>query len=163
MGNQELKYVFTLHVDLARPHEFGHTFSGMRRFIPITGGKVEGPGLKGAILAGGGDWNAARPDGVVHVFAKYTVQADDDVLINITNEGYGRAGQKVMEGVFGDDPAKASTGSGADPGEKWYTKTFPRFEVTSGKHDWLNKSCFVGDLLPPQVPNHVKIDIYQIL
>ena len=158
----KLEYAFTLHVDLAPPQDFGTTFCGQRRFIPITGGRFEGPRIKGTILAGGGDWNAARPDGVVHLLAKYTIQADDGTLISVTNEVYGRANQDTMRTVFGDNPAAASM-EGVDGGANWYTKTFPRFEVAQGEHDWLTKSCFIGDLLPPQVRNHVKIDVYEVL
>ncbi|KAF9701704.1 hypothetical protein EKO04_000889 [Ascochyta lentis] len=156
----KLEYAFTLHVDLDHPQNFGKTAAGDRRFIPITGGRFEGPKIKGKILPGGGDWNAVRPDSVVHVLAKYTIQTDDGVLINVHNEGYGRASQQTMEGVFGDDPAKASQAEG---GEKWYTKVFSRFEVADGKYTWLNNTCFVGDLLPPTVPNHVKVEVYEIL
>jgi hypothetical protein len=127
----KLNYVFTLHVDLAPPQCFGRTSFGERRFIPITGGRFEGPKIKGKILPGGGDWNAARSDGVVHVLAKYTIQVEDGTLINLTNEGYGRASQKTMDGVFGDDPSKALIANG---GTDWYTKTFPKFEVTDGPH-----------------------------
>ncbi|KAH7067272.1 hypothetical protein BKA63DRAFT_115066 [Paraphoma chrysanthemicola] len=155
-----LQYAFTLHVDLAPPQNFGQTAAGERRLIPITGGYFDGPKIKGQILPGGGDWNAARVDGVVHILAKYTIKADDGTLIYVHNEGYGRASQQTMEGVFGNDPRKASMAKGADG---WYTKTFPRFEVAAGPHGWLNSTCFVGDLLPPTVPNHVKIEVYEIL
>lgn len=170
---QELKLVFTLRVDLAPPLDFGTTSSGDRRFIPITGGVVEDASSSsssgkviGKILAGGGDWNAVRPDGVVHVLAKYAIQMNNDdnggsTLVNVTNEGYGRASQATMATVFGDDPASASL---VDGGRDWYTKTWPRFEVATGsRHEWLNKSCFVGSLLPPQKPNHVVIEIYELL
>jgi hypothetical protein len=103
-----------------------------------------------------------RADGTVHILAKYSIKAEDGTMINITNEGYGRASQSTMRIVFGDDPAKASM-QGPDGGDHWYTKTFPRFEVAPGKHDWLAKSCFLGDLLPPEVPNHVKIDVFEVL
>lgn len=158
----QLKYIFTLHVDLAPPHEFGQTCAGERRFIPIVGGKVEGPDFKGQILSGGGDWNAVRPNDTVHILAKYSIKAEDGTMINVTNEGYGRASQSTMRTVFGEDPAKASM-QGAEGGVNWYTKTFPRFEVAPGKHDWLARSCFLGDLLPPKIPNHVKIDVYEVL
>lgn len=163
---QELKHVFTLRVDLAPPLDFGNTSSGDRRFIPITGGVVEDARnssgqIVGKILAVGGDWNAVRPDGVVHVLAKYAIQMDDGTLVNVTNEGYGRASQATMATVFGDDPASASL---VDEGRDWYTKTWPRFEVAAGsRHEWLNKSCFVGSLLPPQRPNYVVIEVYELL
>lgn len=154
------EYVFTLHVDLALPIDYGSTFAGDRRFIPIVGGRVEGPRLSGYILPGGGDWNAVRADGVVHVLAKYTIKTDDGISIYIHNEGYGRSSQAEMKDVFGDDPATASMRNG---GADWYTKTFPRFEVADGPHVWLTKSCFLGDLLPPDRPNHVKIAVYEVL
>ncbi|OAL07660.1 hypothetical protein IQ06DRAFT_342375 [Phaeosphaeriaceae sp. SRC1lsM3a] len=155
-----IKYAFTLHVDLAPPLDYGTTFAGDRRFIPILGGQVEGPCLNGEILSGGGDWNAVRADGVVHILAKYSIKTNDGVLIYIHNEGYGRANQADMKTVFGNDPSSASMKNG---GSDWYTKTFPRFEVGRGPHEWLTKSCFLGDLLPPERPNHVKIDVYEVL
>lgn len=57
MPTMELKskYVFTLHVKLAEPIDFGNTFNGDRRLIPITGGHFEGPKIKGQIMPGGKD------------------------------------------------------------------------------------------------------------
>jgi hypothetical protein len=51
----ELKseYAFTLYVKLAELIDFGNTFNGDRRLIPIVGGHFEGPKLKGDILPGG--------------------------------------------------------------------------------------------------------------
>lgn len=156
----ELKHAFTLDVELAPPLEFGPTHCGERRFIPIVGGSVQGPSLCGKVLLGGGDWNAVRSDGVVHVFAKYNIQTEDGTIIQVTNEGYGRADQSTMKLVFGDNPA---AGSIANCGQSWYTKTWPRFEVTAGKWGWLNSTCFIGDLLPPTEPNRVVIEVYEIL
>ncbi|KAJ1334977.1 DUF3237 family protein [Microdochium nivale] len=168
---QELQQVFTLNIDISPPQDFGITSSGHRRFIPITGGVVEDASghVVGKILSGGGDWNAVRPDSVVHFLAKYTIQLDDgdgkNTLVNVTNEGYGRASQATMNAVFNSDPAAAAGAAAAsEPNEGdregWYTKTWPRFEVASGKHDWLNKTCFVGDLRQPDKPNHIKINVY---
>jgi hypothetical protein len=141
-----LDYAFMLHVDLALPQCFGKTSNGDRRFIPIIGGYFEGLKIKGKILPGSGDWNAVRSDGVIHVLAKCTIQAEDGTPINLTNEVYGRASQKIMDVVFRDGPSKVSMANG---GADCYTKTFPRFEITDGPHAWLNSACFVGDLLPP--------------
>ncbi|CAK49063.1 uncharacterized protein An09g01420 [Aspergillus niger] len=64
-----------------------------QKIIAITGGSIDGPRLTGKVLSGGGDWNAVRPDGVVHVFAKYSIQASDGTPISITNEGLNWANQ----------------------------------------------------------------------
>lgn len=99
---------------------------------------------------------------MVHVYAKYTLKTDDGVAIVITNEGYGRSTQEQMKAVFaGQTPSSAEEVEMAR--KHWYTKTWPRFEVQHGKHDWLNKSCFVGDLVLPTEPNAVQIDVYELL
>ncbi|EHA28203.1 hypothetical protein ASPNIDRAFT_43485 [Aspergillus niger ATCC 1015] len=64
-----------------------------QKIIAITGGSIDEPRLTGKVLSGGGDWNAVRPDGVVHVFAKYSIQASDGTPISITNEGLNWANQ----------------------------------------------------------------------
>ncbi|KAK5056798.1 hypothetical protein LTR84_012330 [Exophiala bonariae] len=154
------QYVFTLYVDLAPALDFGKTTSsGNRRFIPITGGRLEGPNLKGEILPGGGDWNAVRADGVVHVLAKYAIRLEDGTMVNVHNEGYGRASQTVMEGVFSGQP-----GGAVPEGSEWYTKTWPRFEVADNtKHAWMCRTCFVGNLLKPEGPGHVQIEVFELL
>ncbi|KAG8630583.1 hypothetical protein KVT40_002202 [Elsinoe batatas] len=99
-----------------------------------------------------------RSDGVVHVYAKYSTHTEDGTIISVTNEGYGRSSQEEMKGVFASDYNGAP-----DASSEWYTKTWPRFDVEAGKHEWLGKSCFLGELLRPDRPGHVKIEVYEIL
>ncbi|GKZ31220.1 hypothetical protein AbraIFM66950_011511 [Aspergillus brasiliensis] len=137
-------YAFTINVELAPAIDFGGTFSGDRRFIAITGGSIDGPRLTGKVLSGGGDWNAVRPDGVVDVFAKNSIQASDGTPISVTNEGFGRASQSSIKAIFDGDGASASDG-----GKTWYTKTWPRFEVAlGGKWDWLTLLASSGAYNP---------------
>ncbi|KAJ5633379.1 hypothetical protein N7490_009718 [Penicillium lividum] len=144
-----LEFAFTLHVDLSPALEFGDTPCGSRRFIPITGGTVEGPKLKATILPGGGDWNVLREDGITHLFAKYTIQSSDGVPISVTNEGWIRKFRKT-------EAAEKVPETG------WYAKTNPRFEVQEGAHGWLNRTVFVGELRKPDIQNHVVIDVYSV-
>jgi hypothetical protein len=150
-----LEFAFTLEVDLSPAQDFGNTHCGHRRFIPITGGTAEGPKLKATILPGGGDWNALRDDGVGHVFAKYTIQAEDGTLISVTNEGWIRKFENKSETDI-DSHTESKKES------EWYARTNPRFEVADGPHDWLNRTLFVGDLHRPTRPNHVTIDVYSV-
>jgi hypothetical protein len=153
-----LEYAFTLHVDLLPPLSYGASEEGDKRFIPISGGKVDGPKLQGTILPGGGDWNTVHRNGVVDVWARYSIMTSDGTVIGITNAGRGRGSQSVMGGVFEQG---IESGSGGSVG--WYTKTFPHFEVAPGPHEWLNRTCFVGDLLLPTERGHVKIDVFEVL
>jgi hypothetical protein len=145
---------FRLDVDLAPPVEVGPTYVGMRRIIPITGGKFYGKDIEGEVLPGGADWNVVRPDGVVHLWARYTIKTDDGAIIMITNEGFQQGPPDTMERILSGKPFDSS---------KWYARTRPVFEVSHPKYDWLNKYVFVGDVLVPTSPVQVSIQLYQVL
>ncbi|KAJ5116905.1 hypothetical protein N7456_001253 [Penicillium angulare] len=154
-----LAFAFRLEVDLADALDFGKTPAGSRRFIPITGGRAEGPQLNADILPGGGDWNVLREDGVGHLFAKYTIKSDDGVLISVTNEGWipkfrKRSPQEPRDEAGGEFDMV--------PEGKWYARTNPRFEVQDGPYNWLNRTMFVGELHKPEIPLHVTIDVYSV-
>ena len=48
-------------VTLRPPLDVGVTPSGHRRIVPITGGRIEGPRLRGDVLDGGADWQVVHP------------------------------------------------------------------------------------------------------
>ncbi|KAJ9658482.1 hypothetical protein H2198_003634 [Neophaeococcomyces mojaviensis] len=173
----ELVPYFTLHVELSTPYTIGSTLHGERRFIPITGGIIDGPQLKGKILPGGGDWNLVQPNGIVHLMAKYTIslveEDGSETLVTITNEGIGRASREVMDGVFhAADPSSFSSGrmggsEDAELGENehdlWYTRTTPRFDVRTGsKYEYLCRSLWLVVLKPPQKQGEVVINVFQV-
>ena len=148
-----LESAFTLSITLAEPFEIGHTPQGFRRVIPITGGSVDGPALRGRVLPGGADWNVVRPDGVAHLWARYTLETDDGVLIMVTNEGL-RPQDSAMREL-------AARGESPDP-SSWYCRTAPSFEVAAGPHDWLNRTVFVGAMHPRTKVDEVVIDVHRV-
>lgn len=111
--------------------EMGKTVEGQRRIIPITGGTIKGPLIRGEVMNGGWDWNLSRSDGAGTVEAAYYLKTDDGVLIRIVNRGVGG----------GSPPATDSA-----TGERFFMFTHPSFEAPTGKYDWLNRSMFVGTL-----------------
>lgn len=149
-----LRFAFRLDVELRPAIELGTTYLGHRRVIPITGGHFEGPQLRGRILPGGADWNVIRPDGVTHIWARYEIETDDGAVISVVNEGLGRVSAEDMAHVFSGKAALVN---------EWYTRTTPRFETASPKYRWLNESVFVGNLLPPEAPWIVSIDVHEVL
>lgn len=150
----QTQLVFRLDVDLDLPIEVGETYVGMRRVIPITGGSVEGSQIRGRVLPGGADWNVVRPDGVVHLWARYTIETDDGVPIVVTNEGFQQGPPDTMQRILAGLPFDKS---------QWYARTRPVFEVGNSRYDWLNRFVFVGDLLPPTDPKKVSIEIHKVL
>jgi len=146
-----LEYAFTATVLVAAPVEQGEADGGRKRFIAITGGKVEGPRLTGEVLAGGGDWQVIEPGGLTRVEARYFLKAADGTVIEVTNPGVRVADPQVIE--------RLARGEDVDP-SAYYFRTTPHFTVKAGAHDWLRRSAFVARGV--RKPDRVLIDFYVV-
>ena len=73
-------WVCRLRADLGTMPEIGTLAAGRRRVVPIAGGIVEGPLLRGEILPGGADWQLVAADGSAAIEARYTLRAHDGAL-----------------------------------------------------------------------------------
>lgn len=130
------RFAFEAHVTVASPLVIGDATIGLRRVIPITGGTVSGPRLKGRVVPGGADWQVVRPDGVLALEAKYTLESHDGVLIMVTNRGMRHGPPAVIE--------RLSRGEPVDPSE-YYFRTSAEFEApANSSYAWLNRAVFVG-------------------
>lgn len=130
------EFLFEARVTVGKPMVVGQSSHGLRRIVPITGGRIEGARLRGEVVPGGADFQFVRPDGVLSIEAKYTLRAEDGTLIMITNRGLRRGPAKVIE--------RLSRGESVDPSE-YYFRTVAEFEAPSGsRYEWLNGSIFVG-------------------
>jgi hypothetical protein len=138
-----LEHAFTITVKLDEPREVGPVPAGYRRVIGITGGTVAGPVLNGEVLPGGADWNLVRPDGAVHVQARYEILTDGGDLVSVSNDGLG--------------PGRAQ--GQADP---WSCPTRPSFETAAPALAWLNTASFLGELRAGE-PGQVTIVVYRVL
>jgi hypothetical protein len=129
--------------------EMGKTVEGQRRIIPITGGSVRGPRIRGELVSGGYDWNLSRSDGAGTVEAAYYIKTDDGVLIRIVNKGVSAGGPPST-----DDSS----------GEMFFMFTHPSFEAPAGKYDWINRAMFVGTLgARKNARNAVLIRVFQLV
>src|SRR5271170_600671 len=79
------QFAFTAQVELAPTITIGETPNGVRRYVPITGGKVTGPALAGEILDAGGDFQLLAANGVLEVEARYLIRSNDGTIIGVTN------------------------------------------------------------------------------
>lgn len=135
MQKPELEFVYEAQGSLGAPIPLGDTVDGTRRIIPIfKGGRVDGPGIKGALLGDAADWQLTRPDGVTVAEAIYALRTDDDVVIQIRNRGLRHGPPAVMQ--------RLAAGESVDPAE-YYFRTVPEFIAPVGRYDWLNRSVFV--------------------
>ena len=114
--------LMTLRLQTAPTQDIGAGPHGTRVTFPITGGSFEGDRLRGKVLPGGDDWTVKRPDGVVELDLRITLEADDGALIQMT-----------FEGLRDDGVAGAP-----------YFRTLPRFETSEPKYFFLNLLLAVG-------------------
>lgn len=114
--------LMSLRLSTAPAQVIGAGPRGSRITIPITGGSFEGDGLRGKVLPSGDDWTVKRPDGVIELDLRITLETDDGALIHMTFEG------------IRDDGA---------PGGPYF-RTLPRFETAAAKYSFLNRLLAVG-------------------
>ncbi|MBV9949574.1 MAG: DUF3237 domain-containing protein, partial [Myxococcales bacterium] len=111
-----------LRLRTAPTQEIGAAPHGARTTFPITGGTFEGERLRGSVLSGGGDWAIKRPDRIIELDLRVTLQTDDGALIHMT-----------FEGLRHDEPPEGP-----------YFRTLPRFQTAETKYAFLNRLLAVG-------------------
>jgi Protein of unknown function (DUF3237) len=111
--------LLTLRIATAATQTIGATPEGKRVTFPVTGGEFTGDRLRGKVLPGGDDWTVQRPDGVIELDLRVTLETDDGALIHMTFSG------------LRDDAAP-------------YFRTLPRFETAAPKYAFLNRLLAVG-------------------
>ena len=109
--------LMTVTIAAAPPQKLGTVPHGIRSIVPVTGGDFEGPRLRGKVLPGGDDWLLLRPDGVLELDLRITLETDDHALIYMTFQGL-RHGS--------------------------YFRTLPRFETSTEAYAFLNRIVAVG-------------------
>jgi hypothetical protein len=129
-----LEHSFTLQVELSAPIEMGRGRAGLRRIIPIVGGKALGPDIFGEILNLGADWQTVYTDGAAHLDTRYAVRTADDAIIEVVNIGTRHGPADVM--------ARLAAGEDVDPAT-YYMRTAARLETGDDRYVWVNHQLFV--------------------
>jgi len=131
-----LRLLMTLHVNVAPPQNIGVVPHGTRRIVHLTGGRFEGPRLRGIVLPGGStDWLLLRTDGVLELDFRATLRTDDGVLVSMRSFGLRHGPADVI--------AALGRGETVDPAT-YYFRTTPRFETAHAKYAFLNRLIAVA-------------------
>ncbi|MFD4630407.1 DUF3237 domain-containing protein [Streptomyces sp. NPDC058284] len=146
-----LDFAFEIRARVGETLHIGHGDGEVTEFTPIVGGEVEGPMLRGQVLAGGGDWSSTRGE-VCELDARYLLRADDGAVIDIVNRGFYRP---KAEAPDQNDGGLRVSESGH------YYRTSPVFRTDAAAHRWLAETVFVG-LARPEGDDVVAIRMYAV-
>jgi hypothetical protein len=142
---------FELEAEIGPAVEFGETGGGLRRMVPILGGRVSGR-LQAEVIPGGADWQTIQAEGVTNLWARYALRTSDGAAIIVTNTGVRRASAEVS--------ARLAAGEQVDPSH-YYFRSSPVFETGSKTHRWLTEAMFVG--VGERWPDRVRLKVFEIL
>ena len=144
-----LTFLASISVQVGQPIEVGQTPGGLRRIIPILGGRVEGPELRGRVLPAGADFQLLRSATLTELEAKYAVETDSGERLYVNNFGL-RSGSE-------EDIAALMRGEQVDPARIYFRCT-PRIEAPDGgAWAWLSSRILVGAGV--RLPDEVRLDI----
>jgi hypothetical protein len=137
----QIEFAFEERVSIDPAIVLGDTALGHRQYIPITGGTVAGPKLKGQVVPGGRDFQLTySASNCTLLSADYFLKAEDGTSIHVLNEGLVCPG--APRAIFR-----------------------PKLEAPKGAYAWMTNSTFVATLelegTSPKV-DAVRIRFYQV-
>ncbi|MGZ8259744.1 MAG: DUF3237 domain-containing protein [Caldimonas sp.] len=141
-----------LEVEVGVPIEVGQVAGGLRRLIPITGGRCEGRGFTARVLPGGADFQLVTSATVARLEARYVLETDAGDRIYVRNDAVRTAPAAVM--------ARLVRGEPVDPGDVYF-RCVPRFETGASALAWIAERVFVG--VGVRRPSTVVMRFFEVL
>jgi Protein of unknown function (DUF3237) len=146
------EYIMTLHCPLDPPQGAG---GDLQIFNVRPGGWVQGPAIRGEVIAPSGDWLRVTPGGARRIDVRLTIKADDGAIIFVSYSGRSRAPA--------DAARRLEAGETLGP-DQLYFVIAPTFETAATTHGWLNDIVAVGKIvsLNRKDDRHVTYDIFAV-
>ncbi len=132
----KLEPLLEYRADLRPGTPMGDGPYGQRMIVDVSGGRFEGPRLRGKLLPSGADWLLIRPDEVALLDVRATFETDDGAFIYLQYHG-------VLE--MSEQVAKALEEGGSTEYGDVYFMTQPRFETGDPRYAWLNSVVAVAE------------------
>ncbi|QHF02773.1 DUF3237 family protein [Pseudomonas asturiensis] len=131
-----LEKVLTVVLRTDVPTLMGICSDGLRSNRSILGGEFHGEGVRGCVLPGGSDSFVELSSELAFFNARFTLRTQLGELINVENQG------TLLMDEVGQDQLQNGVWPIAE-GHYQCTCT-PKFQVSLGPNDWLEKSAFIG-------------------
>ncbi|HYP82616.1 DUF3237 domain-containing protein [Variovorax sp.] len=147
-----LEHFAHLQVDVAAPVVLGHGPQGLRRVVPILGGRAQGQGWTARVLPGGSDFQLFRSETMSELDARYALETDAGDMVYVRNRAIRSAPADVMAALMRGEPV--------DPAQIYFRCT-PGFETASQSLAWINERLFLG--VGMRRPEQVLIRAFTVL
>ncbi len=141
----------TASVQVDAPASMGETGRGVRRFVPIIGGTVEGDGWRGTVQPGGIDYQWITDGKRADLEARYVFDLDNGFQIYVVNRGFRVGSQDALRRVMQGEPVS--------PGEI-YSYGIPTFETNWPALQWISDRLFIAG--GRRLPDRVEIRYFQL-
>ena len=139
MRSIDSEFLFRMEADLEPPVDVGEGAMGHRMIADVSGGRFEGPRLRGKLHRSGADWFLIdMSKGLVNLDVRATLETDDGAVI--FTHYLGRIAFDPTDAVTLFDPTNRANLDHST----YYFRTAPLFETGSEKYEWLNRSLAVG-------------------
>lgn len=146
-----LVHVAHLEVEVGPPLEIGPTPGGLRRVVPITGGRVSGPLITGRIVPGGADFQLIRSETETEADARYVLESDDGELVYVVN--------RAVRTGSAEDIARLRQDLPVDPA-RIYFRSAPVFETAAPRLVSLTTHVHLG--VGTRLPRSVVFDFFRV-
>jgi hypothetical protein len=134
MNPPGLEFLFTLTAEVGEIVTMGPAPLGERRVVQITGGRFEGPQMRGDVLAGA-DWQIVRDDGAIELDARYAIKEARGGIVQVVSQGMRHGPPEVL--------ARLARGENVPP-DQYFFRTIMRFETGASELAFLNKTIAVA-------------------
>jgi hypothetical protein len=135
MDSWRCDFLFRMQVAVGQPVMVGGPGAEERRIVPITGGRFEGPKLRGTILSIGEDAILAEASGRTRLDVRLVLATEDGAHIFVQYRGIRVGPPEVMQRL-----AKGE----AVPRDQYYFRTSLTFETGHATYRWLNDILAIG-------------------
>jgi hypothetical protein len=136
LPDPRLNLIYRLEASVGDPQDVGEISVGHRRIVPLTGGTISGPELRGTLLPGASaDWQVILQDGTALGDVRYTLETERGDLLCVQSQGVRHGSAAVLE--------RLARGDDVDAGEYTF-RTSVKIETGAHTLDWLNKGIFIG-------------------
>jgi hypothetical protein len=145
----QAEYLMTYHANIAPPQAVDQNLL----IVNVPGGLVDGPRIKGKLVAPGGDWLRVMPTGVLRLDVRATIQTDDNELIYVSFNGVIQCSKEQSDRLNAGEELKAGD---------CHFIIAPTFETKSEKYGWINAVQAVGKMVTLKGGDHVDYEIFAV-